>query len=33
MISASSNPVIASIHLLFKIAILAVYLVIPIFTQ
>ena len=33
IITSSSNPIIAAIHLLLKIAILAVYLVIPIFTQ
>lgn len=33
MITASSNPFVAAVHLLLKVGILAAYLIIPLFTQ
>lgn len=33
MISASTNPFLAGLHILIKIAILAAYLIIPLFTN
>lgn len=33
ILNASSNPFIAAVHFFFKAGILAVYLIIPLFTQ